>query len=263
MSSPVEVQKKGNYAIISMCKEPVNSMDCKFWTILGETLKALENDPTVKGVIFASGLKKDIFTAGNDINELYAPGTNFERFDRFWRAKSNFLINLYRSPLATVAAIRGYCPAGGCILAMCCDYRIQTDDPKARIGLNEVALGISVPRFWDSVMINLVGFRKTELLLQTAALPTSKEAKEMGLIDQLVSKEDLMPAAEKVLSGFLKFPREGANHVKMNMRGALANEWETALTEDIALTWKTMSDPRSVAALGAVLKKLSGGKAKL
>ena len=41
---------------------------------------------------------------------------------------------------------RGACPAGGCILALCCDERVMTDDSTSCIGLNEVALGIAVPR---------------------------------------------------------------------------------------------------------------------
>jgi hypothetical protein len=41
---------------------------------------------------------------------------------------------------------RGACPAGGCILALCCDERVMTDDSASCIGLNEVALGIAVPR---------------------------------------------------------------------------------------------------------------------
>ena len=43
-----------------------------------------------------------------------------------------------------MAAIRGACPAGGCCLSLCCDFRIMTDF--GHIGLNEVALGISVRR---------------------------------------------------------------------------------------------------------------------
>lgn len=56
-----------------------------------------------------SGLKKPIFSAGNDLGELFAPGTSRERYKRFWAVSQEFLCQLYLSPLVTVAAIRGAC----------------------------------------------------------------------------------------------------------------------------------------------------------
>jgi len=71
-----------------------------------------------KGVIITSGLERDVFTAGNDINELYAPNTTLKRYKLFWKNSNTFLANLIRSPLVTVAAIRGQCPAGGTLIWM-------------------------------------------------------------------------------------------------------------------------------------------------
>lgn len=68
---------------------------------------------SVKGVIICSGLKRDLFTAGNDLKELYAPNTSMERYKLFWKTSNRFLARLLISPLVTVAAIRGQCPAGG------------------------------------------------------------------------------------------------------------------------------------------------------
>lgn len=62
----------------------------------------------------------------------------------------------------TIAAVRGYCPAGGCILSLCCDARVVTED--CRMGLNEVALGIPVPKFWVKIMVNTVGGCEPEAL---------------------------------------------------------------------------------------------------
>ena len=64
----------------------------------------------------------------------------------FWSTLTKTLTSIYSSRLATVAAINGACPAGGCVLAMCCDWRVITWD--GSMGLNEVALGIPVPRNW-------------------------------------------------------------------------------------------------------------------
>lgn len=48
-------------------------MDGVFWGTMGDTLSALEADAGIHGVVFSSGLQRDVFTAGNDITELYMP----------------------------------------------------------------------------------------------------------------------------------------------------------------------------------------------
>ena len=55
-------------------------MDLSMWEQLTRVLDQLEADPTVRGVIFQSGLQRDVFTAGNDLMELYAPITSLERY---------------------------------------------------------------------------------------------------------------------------------------------------------------------------------------
>ena len=56
-----------------------------------------------------SGLKRPIFSAGNDLSELYAPATSRDRYKRFWVMSNKFLCSLYLSPLLTVSAIKGAC----------------------------------------------------------------------------------------------------------------------------------------------------------
>lgn len=74
VTSVVDVDiRPGGYAIVTLTKEPVNSLDLDAWVQLERALDQLEADPSVSGVIFASGLKRDVFSAGNDIMELYAP----------------------------------------------------------------------------------------------------------------------------------------------------------------------------------------------
>lgn len=68
------------YAVVSMVSEPVNTLSLDFWKGLTSILDACEADPKVRGILLRSGLKRDVFTAGNDIKELYAPMTSGERY---------------------------------------------------------------------------------------------------------------------------------------------------------------------------------------
>lgn len=73
MAPAITVDKKpGGYAVATIARQPVNSMDLELWRELLATLETLEADPAVRGVIWVSGLKRDVFTAGNDLKvELF------------------------------------------------------------------------------------------------------------------------------------------------------------------------------------------------
>eukprot|EP00798_Chlamydomonas_sp_ICE-L_P011633 gene11633-34342_t len=105
-SVSVEMKDEG-YAVMTLQKEPVNSLDTEMWQALESALDELESNSSVRGLIITSGLKKDIFSAGNDLMELYAPRTTQRRYSDFWITSNRFLVKLYRSRLATIAAIRG------------------------------------------------------------------------------------------------------------------------------------------------------------
>lgn len=60
VSAAVQLSYKSNFAIASIAKEPVNSMNLALWQELGETLDKLEEDKNVLGVIWKSGLKRDV-----------------------------------------------------------------------------------------------------------------------------------------------------------------------------------------------------------
>mmetsp|Transcript_7468 Transcript_7468/g.11741 ORF Transcript_7468/g.11741 Transcript_7468/m.11741 type:complete len:270 (+) Transcript_7468:84-893(+) len=258
----VELREAAGYAVLWMGSEPVNSMTLELWTALSDALTELETSPQIRGVILASELKKHIFTAGNDIKELYAKTTSQERYTAFWRTQTIFLCRLLRSPLATVCAIRGACPAGGCAVALCCDYRVQSDT--GTFGLNEVQLGIPVPKYWAKLFSLVSGRTAGDLTLQLGTLLNPQEAKSMGLLHEVVPGAAVMPAAERAMTSmFLTLPDEARGATKVNMRGEFSAEWEAYAEEEAVSGWAMLSTPAVMATLGGVIARLSKGKAKL
>ncbi|PSC74629.1 enoyl hydratase isomerase [Micractinium conductrix] len=256
----VERHAAEGYALVVLAREPVNTMNLAFWQQLAATLTELEGDPAIRGAIFCSGLKRDVFTAGNDIRELYAPLTSRERYREFWVQSNRFLTRLLTSPLVTIAAIRGACPAGGCCLSMCCDYRVMTE--QGSIGLNEVALGISVPKMWARLMARLVGQGAAERLLQNAAMLSPGEARAAGLVDEVVPKEKLLETAEAAMRRWLQAPDFSRAETKRLQRGEFATEWEAYAHTEADYAWDLLSSPAVVKQLGGVLARLGGGGAK-
>jgi Delta3-Delta2-enoyl-CoA isomerase len=253
-------------AIVSLHREPVNSMNTALWTQLLQTLDSLESNPHVRGVIFTSTLKRNVFTAGNDLSELYAPSTSLAQYSNFWVTSNMFLARLYTSPLVTIAAVKGACPAGGCCLAMCCDFRIVTKD--ATMGLNEVAIGISVPGNWIKLMISIIGQGKADKLTQYARTVGAEEALKIGLVDRVVEKaEDLELEATKLATEIFKLPDAGRGVTKGLLRNDLGDAWgdKTTLENEAHRTWGSLTNEDTIKALKAVMTRLSKpkGKAKI
>jgi len=210
----------------------------------------------VKAIIYTSGVQRRVFTAGNDIAELIAPRTTIERYSKFWGNQNEFLARLYKTPLITVAAIRGACPAGGCAIAMMCDYRVMSTEGDGTIGLNEVALGIVPPKWWARVMVNLLGQQTASRFLMNATMLTPHEAVAVGLIDKAVSENDLVATARELIKPSLKVPGFPRAMTKATFRKDVADQWIAEIPDEIKSNWRLLHSP-------AIIKSLEGSLARL
>ncbi|KAJ3297404.1 ClpP/crotonase [Rhizoclosmatium globosum] len=259
MASFVTVQKKKEYAIVTLNRGPVNALNLKFWKDLQAALDEVQSDKAMRALIFQSGLEKDIFTAGNDLTELYAPLTSLEKYTEFWTTQNVFLGNLYASRLVTVSVIRGACPAGGCAISMCCDYRIMSKDI-GHIGLNEPQIGLTVPVVWMELFTKIVGHRQAELLGFNGSVVGPAEAKRIGLVDLLVPKEELLPTAEAVVSQFLKVPSFGRSLTKQVVHKDLADKFRNRkmLKDQSDAGWQFLTAEPTLKVMKATMDRLAG-----
>lgn len=255
-NSYLAVTEKEGYVIVSMQKEPVNSLNLAIWQQLEAVLDKYEANPAFQGLILTTGLKRDVFTAGNDLMELYAPRTTKERYREFWIVSNRFLCKLHRSRLSTIAAIRGACPAGGCMMALCCDHRVMSTN--GAIGLNEVQLGILVPKYWAILMARIVGHKAAEKLLTVGKMVNSAEAKALGLLDQVVDRDQVVAAAEKVMQTLVKLPGNAVAGTKRGLREDFCNEWEQYYVTEPEGAWEFLTQPTTLKILRTAMERLSG-----
>ena len=157
-------------------------------------VKEAEQDPSIQALVLKSSNPK-VFSAGLDLMELYpADGA---RLNEFWTAFQNLYMTLYGTRLACIAAIQGHAPAAGCGLALSCDYRIMSASSGATIGLNESKFGLVAPPWLAQQMVDTVGRRQAELSLALGTLYSAEQALAIGLVDELVTKEDVPRKAEQ------------------------------------------------------------------
>jgi 3,2-trans-enoyl-CoA isomerase len=146
---------------------------------------------------------------------------------------------------------------------MVCDYRVVTED--ATMGLNEVALGITVPLMWYRCMAALIGQGKAEKLTIFAKIVGAKEALSLGLVDEIASGvSELLPRAEKVATELSRLPAGSRAITKDHSRGPLSREWGNAerLEDEVKGAFASLESPEVTAMLKGVLARLSKGSAK-
>ncbi|MCH9697305.1 MAG: enoyl-CoA hydratase/isomerase family protein [Gammaproteobacteria bacterium] len=167
--------------------------------VLGEFEQLLEyiETQTVNGLMIVSD-KSSGFIAGADIKEFTRIQNEQEALQLIQRGQTLF-DRLEALSIPTISVINGFCVGGGLELALACDYRIALDQPKTRIGLPEVKLGIH-PGFGGSMRLNrLIGAVSAMSLMLTGRTVDARQAKRLGIIDYAVPDRQLSSAASAML----------------------------------------------------------------
>ena len=201
----IEQHKHGSILEIRLARPPVNALNPELLIALRATVEAAPNDGA-RGIVLSGG--PNVFSGGLDVPHLM--GLDATALKAGWRDFFDAAIAIARSPVPVAAAIAGHSPAGGCVLALCCDYRVmaRSADPAKpyRIGLNEVQVGLSVPEGIQHLLRRTVGARRAERMLVAGMMPSARRAMAIGLVDQLADLGQVVPRAIAWLNELLALP---------------------------------------------------------
>ncbi len=174
-----------------------NILDTRTLTDLGEELDFIAGSPQLKGVVLTSA-KTSVFVAGADLHEL-SEGVPPEDVRRLIELGQTVMNRLAALRIPTVAAIHGAALGGGCEICLACDSRIASADRVTKIGLPETQLGLLPAWGGASRLPRLIGLVPAlDLILRGTAL-TADQARECGLLDELVPADDLIEAAVRMV----------------------------------------------------------------
>lgn len=153
----------------------------------------------INGVI-VKGAGDKAFVAGADIKEFLeidaAAGAEMARKGQ----EVFFLIERFHKPV--VAAINGFTLGGGCELAMACHMRVATDT--AKFGQPEVNLGL-IPGYGGTQrLIQYIGKTKAVELLMTGDMLSAEDALRLGLVNYVVSADELMDKSKSLIAKVAK-----------------------------------------------------------
>lgn len=172
----------------------LNALNKETIAELHHAFAELDSDESIR-VILLIGSGDKAFVAGADISEF--ADFNVNQGSELARVGQEILFNFIEN-LATpvVAAINGFALGGGLELAMSCHIRVASDN--AKMGLPEVSLGL-IPGYGGTQRLpEIVGKGKAFEMIMTAGMITAEDAKNSGLVNHVVSQEELLPFCDKL-----------------------------------------------------------------
>ncbi|HMG05190.1 MAG TPA: enoyl-CoA hydratase-related protein, partial [Chthoniobacterales bacterium] len=229
-----------------------NIFDVPTMENLSAHLDAIEKNPAIRGLIVTSG-KKSIFIAGADLKTLLEQAQTGEL--RAFIAEGQKVFNrLAALKVPTVAAIHGACAGGGYEITLACDYRVASSDPATKIGLPETALGL-VPAWGGSTRLpRLLGADVAAEVILKGKLYGADEALKLGLVDEVIPREQLLDAARRKLgegkrkasapkSGMtVSAPKAGGNAAPGRAYEIIQRSGDSSIEESLAMEVDAISE---------------------
>lgn len=249
--SLVAVADHGAVREIRLARPPVNALDPALCAELTSVIsEAVEGG--AQGVVLAGGPK--VFSAGLDVPHLLALGDDRAALATAWESFFSAARAIAECAIPVVAAIAGHAPAGGCVLALCCDYRVMASGPY-RIGLNETQVGLAAPEGIQHLLRRVVGPYRAERLLVAGEMVDAERAQALGLVDELADIDHVAVRARVWLEGLLQLPRKPMLTTRAIAREDLvaALQPERIRLDRFLDAW---SDPDTQAGLRALVAKL-------
>ena len=223
----IETAFEEGLGTVTLNRPPVNILNIAMMEEINHCLESWQGKKDLKVVLFNA--KGKCFSAGVDVGEHMgdlAPKM-IEAFHKMFRLMD-------RLGVITVSSVFSSCLGGGCELAVFSDLVIAAENSK--IGQPEIQVGV-FPPIAAYIMPRIIGRKEALELILSGKIVSAAEAKGMGLINKVVSEEDLEAETNLFLKPYLKLSAEVLRKTKKAIIAGLRDDFEPALRmiEDIYL----------------------------
>jgi enoyl-CoA hydratase/carnithine racemase len=223
----VALDRHGAVAVLRLVRPPLNLLDQDLRRAVGATLIALDQDETVRAIIFASGTHH--FCAGADLGEFAA-----RRDPATARAHCRNAHQMMRALVSctkpVIAAIEGACLGGGFELALGCDWRVAATD--ALIGLPEASRGVFPGTGGVPLLVRQLGTARAKRLVWSAAILSGAEAEAAGLVEQVRPPGEAEPVALAMAAELAAASAVAVRAAKRMADGIFLRAFEAHLAEE-------------------------------
>ena len=173
--------------------EVLNALNKKLWRGIYENLVKAENDEEVRAIIITGAGRA--FSAGDDIKEVASMRKTEEIRSFFIDFAVPTITKLIDICKPTIAAVNGIAYGGGCEIAMLCDIVVASEN--ALFAIPEGLIGAIAP-IASTIGAYIIGKLNVSKMVLTGDPISAKEAKLIGLVNEVVSPKELKETAEKL-----------------------------------------------------------------
>jgi len=211
-----------------------NSITAEFYHELKDIIQEANSKPSPKGIIFTG--EGRFFSSGFNLSMFLSFKTPREIADFFSKTEEPVLLDLFMCSKPVIAALNGHTVAGGLILAMACDYRLATPNPKAKYGMSEIKIGLPLAiAQGEIVRFGMADDRNYRDLVYFGKMMDVNEARENRMVDEVVEESELIPRAKQLVSLWIDNPGRAFTPIKRLLRGPLADRIQKGIDE---LDWE-------------------------
>jgi enoyl-CoA hydratase len=193
------IEKEKGICLITLNRpDRLNAINYQLAIELEEAIGDIERDEDTRCIILTGAGRG--FCAGADIKEMADPHAKPVPIGR----RYTFFNKLEDLPKPVIAAINGPCNGGGLELALCCDFRIASEE--ANFGLGEIKIGVMPAGGGTARLPRLIGPGRAKEFLYFGNRIDAHEAYRIGLVNRVVSKEILMEESKNWASELAERP---------------------------------------------------------
>jgi enoyl-CoA hydratase len=187
-----------------------NAVSVDMWEAIPRVLADFEADPAIRVIVLA-GAGDKAFVSGADISQFDKQRSSADAVQHYEELAEGAQARLQACDKPVIAMIRGYCLGGGLNIAVLCDLRIAADD--ARFGIPAAKMGLGYRASSMKNLVDIVGAAYAREIMITARQFSAAEAREMGLVNKVVSVSEL----EKTI---LEYTETISGNAPLTMRSA-------------------------------------------
>lgn len=218
----IQVERDGGVAVLRLDRSEINSINLELVRALAGALEEVRADAGVTGVVLASASSK-FFAMGFDLPELLE--LDRTAMEEFYREYNELCLALHTLPKPTVAAVESHAVGGGCIMAICCDYRYMAEG-RSLMGLPEVKIGVPVPYLAQRILREIAGGWSTRELAYGGELYGPEELLRLGLVDRVLKPGEVLPEAISRARELGAMPAEAFASIKSSRTGIVERLFE-------------------------------------
>ena len=215
----IETGLENGLGTITLNRPPVNVLNIAMMEEINGVLDQWRGKKDLKAVLFDA--KGKCFSAGVDVGEHMG-----DLAPKMIGAFHGMFRRMDRLGVPTVASVYGSCLGGGCELAIFCDLVISSDD--AKYGQPEIQVGV-FPPIAAQIMPRIIGRKAAMDLILSGRIISAQEALGMGLVNKVVTQEELEGATQEFLKPYLKLSAEVLRKTRKAIMAGLLDDLEPSL----------------------------------